>query len=45
VEVQGTGENASFSRQALDQMLNLAYKGVGQLIEAQKQVLDPYIIP
>lgn len=45
VEVQGTGENATFSRQALDQMLDLAYKGIGQLIEAQKQVLDEYLIP
>jgi len=45
VEVQGTGENSTFSRQALDQMLNMAYKGIGQLIKAQKQVLDAYIIP
>jgi len=45
VEVQGTGENATFSRQDLDQMLNLAYKGIGELIKAQKQVLDSYFIP
>jgi ribonuclease PH len=45
VDIQGTGENATFSRQDLDQMLKLAYKGIGQLIEAQRQVLDAYINP
>ena len=45
VEIQGTGENATFSRQDLDQMLKLAYKGIGQLIEAQRQVIDAYINP
>jgi ribonuclease PH len=44
VEVQGTGENATFSRQSLDEMLNLAYKGIGQIIEAQKRVIDNYPI-
>ena len=42
VEVQGTGENATFSRQSLDKMLDLAYKGIGQLIKAQKQVVYEY---
>lgn len=44
VEVQGTGENDSFSRHSLDEMLNLAYKGIGQIIEAQKHVVDNYRI-
>jgi ribonuclease PH len=42
VEVQGTGEYATFSRQSLDKMLNLAFKGIGQLIKFQKQVVDDY---
>ena len=42
VEVQGTGENATFSRHSLDEMLNLAYIGIGQLIEIQKQVIEKY---
>ncbi len=45
VDIQGTGENATFSRQDLDQMLKLAYRGIGQLIEAQRQVIDAYINP
>jgi ribonuclease PH len=45
VEIQGTGENATFSRKEFDQMLNLAYKGIGQLIEAQRQVLNKYTNP
>jgi ribonuclease PH len=44
VEVQGTGENTTFSRQSLDKMLNLAYKGIGQIIEVQKQIVDDYHI-
>ena len=39
VEVQGTGEKGAFSRQNLDIMLNLAYKGIGQIIELQNQIL------
>jgi len=40
VEVQGTAEGAPFSRGELDQLLGLAEKGVGQLIEAQAALLD-----
>jgi len=39
VEVQGTGEEASFSRQEINEMLDLAQQGIERLINYQKQVL------
>lgn len=39
IEVQATGEQAPFSREQLDKLLNLAQKGIGELIQIQKQVL------
>ncbi len=39
VELQGTGEEATFSRNQLNQMLELAEKGIDQLIQIQQQVL------
>ncbi|GAV21650.1 ribonuclease PH [Carboxydothermus pertinax] len=39
VEVQGTGEEASFSMEELQELLTLAQKGVGELINIQKQAL------
>ena len=39
VEVQGTGEGATFHRQELDRMLNLAGRGVRQLLDAQQRAL------
>ena len=39
VEVQGTGEHASFSRSQLDAMLDLAGRGIGELFQAQHRVL------
>ncbi|WP_027364141.1 ribonuclease PH [Desulfotruncus alcoholivorax] len=39
VEIQGTGEEASFSRDETNSMLDLAQKGILDLIEYQKQVL------
>ena len=39
IEVQGTAEAVSFSRQQMNQMLDLAEQGISQLIEAQKSVL------
>lgn len=41
VEVQGTGEEASFSREELDGLLELAGEGVRQLTEHQLQALGP----
>lgn len=40
VEVQGTGEEATFSRKQLNEMLDLAEKGIGELITMQKQILS-----
>lgn len=40
VEVQGTGEEATFSRTQLNGMLDLAEKGIFSLIEKQKEVLN-----
>ena len=39
VEVQGTAEGAPFSRGELDALLDLAYVGNAQLIEAQRRAL------
>ena len=39
VEVQGTAEGAPFTRQQMDQLIDLAQKGIKQLIDAQKVAL------
>lgn len=39
VEVQGTGENATFSRTELNSLLDLAEKGNRELIQMQREVL------
>jgi ribonuclease PH len=39
VEVQGTGERATFTREELDAMLRLASRGIKQLIDIQKKAL------
>jgi ribonuclease PH len=39
IEVQGTAEGASFSRQTLDRMLDLGQRGIQQLIERQREAL------
>jgi ribonuclease PH len=36
VEVQGTAEGAAFGRPVLDQLLDLAQQGIGQLVERQR---------
>jgi ribonuclease PH len=40
IEVQGTAEGAPFSKEELMEMMNLAEKGIGELIEMQKAVLS-----
>ncbi|MGD2138809.1 MAG: ribonuclease PH [Burkholderiales bacterium] len=40
IEVQGTAEGAAFSRAELDTMIDLASKGIGQLVEIQKSALE-----
>lgn len=37
IEIQGTGEERPFTRSEFDQMMQLAKKGIGELIQAQKQ--------
>ncbi|MED2969452.1 ribonuclease PH [Bacillus subtilis] len=39
VELQGTGEEATFSREDLNSLLGLAEKGIQELIDKQKEVL------
>jgi ribonuclease PH len=39
IEVQGTAESRPFSRTRLDELLNLAYRGIGELLQAQRAVL------
>jgi ribonuclease PH len=39
VEVQGTGEQAPFSRQQLDAMLQMGEEGIRQLMKIQREVL------
>jgi ribonuclease PH len=39
VEVQGTGEHATFSRAQLETLLNLAQSGIAELFQAQRKVL------
>jgi len=41
VEVQGTGEEAPFSRKELEELLALGENGVYRMIEAQKEALGP----
>jgi ribonuclease PH len=41
VEVQGTGEDAPFSREELDELLVLAEGGIRQMIAAQIEALGP----
>ena len=39
IEVQGTAEGTPFDRAALDAMLNLAERGIGELLSLQQQVI------
>jgi ribonuclease PH len=39
VEVQGTAEGSPFSRETLDQMLDLATQGITRLIQCQREAL------
>lgn len=40
IEVQATGEDNTFPRSALDGLLDLAYKGIGELLALQKNALS-----
>ncbi len=39
VEIQGTAEEGTFDRRQLNEMLDLAEKGIGEIIEAQRRAL------
>ena len=39
IEIQGTAEGTPFSNSEMDQMLDLARKGINEIIQAQKQCL------
>ena len=39
VEVQGTGEHATFSRGQLETLLDMAERGIAELFKAQRAVL------
>ena len=39
VEVQGTAESEPFSRQMLDSLMSLSEKGIGELVQKQKEIL------
>jgi len=39
IEVQGTAEGQPFSRSMLDELLALAYRGIGELLQAQREAL------
>jgi len=39
VELQGTGEEATFTEEQLHELLALAKKGINELIDYQKQVI------
>ena len=46
VEIQGTGEGATFARSTLDTMLDSALGGIATLVERQREVLaQPYPKP
>jgi ribonuclease PH len=44
VEVQGSGEEATFAGSQSDEMLALARKGIAALIGAQRAVLVPIMV-
>ena len=41
IELQGTAEGHAFRRHELDEMLNLAARGIGELLALQAQALTP----
>jgi ribonuclease PH len=39
IEVQGTAERAPFSRDELDQMLDVSSQGIDELVDAQRRAV------
>ncbi|WP_322744075.1 ribonuclease PH [Planktothrix mougeotii] len=44
IELQGTAELGSFSREQLDKILNFAELGIQELLKAQRQILGEFIL-
>lgn len=40
VEVQGTGEEATYTRKELNEMLDLAEKGLKEIMELQNRIIE-----
>src|SRR5581483_11734922 len=40
IEVQGTAEGAPFTREQMDELLELAKKGIGELVRLQRQAIE-----
>ena len=40
VEIQGTGEQVSFSRDRLNEMLDMAQEGIEELLRLQREALE-----
>lgn len=45
VEIQGTAEGRPFSREAIDQLLDLARLGIGQLLDLQRDAIQTPVRP
>ena len=43
IELQGTGENATFSEEEMQAMVALAKSGIAQLVAKQKEALAPIL--
>ncbi len=43
IEIQGTGEQRPFNRREMQALLDLAFRGIDQLAEAQNLVLEPIL--
>ena len=41
VELQGTGESATFTEEEMTALMSLAKKGIGELVQKQREVLAP----
>jgi ribonuclease PH len=42
VEIQGTGEEAVFTKREMDQLTRMARKGISELTRIQKKVLEEW---
>jgi ribonuclease PH len=43
IELQGTGESATFSEDEMKAMIGLAKSGIGQLVAKQREILGPLL--